>query len=97
MNSPWLVVLNPISGQGRAMQHRHEIEAVLRRHGIDFTLEISDRPGHAIEIVSRAIAGGCRNVLAVGGDGTMNECVNGIGFDAHEVTGMPPNKSDASS
>ena len=79
------------------MQHRHEIEAVLRRHGIDFTLEISDRPEHAIEIVSRAIAGGCRNVLAVGGDGTMNECVNGIGFDAHEVTGMPPNKSDASS
>jgi YegS/Rv2252/BmrU family lipid kinase len=78
MNSPWLVVLNPISGQGRAMQHRHEIEAVLRRHGIDFTLEISDRPEHAIEIVSRAIAGGCRHVLAVGGDGTVNECVNGI-------------------
>ena len=60
------------------MQHRHEIEAVLRRHGIDFTLEISDRPEHAIEIVSRAIAGGCRHVLAVGGDGTVNECVNGI-------------------
>ncbi len=78
MHGPWLVVLNPISGQGRAMQHRHEIEAVLRRHGIDFTLEISDRPEHAIEIVSRAIAGGCRHVLAVGGDGTVNECVNGI-------------------
>ena len=78
MNSPWLVVLNPISGQGRAMHHRHEIEAVLRRHGIDFALEISERPGHAIEIVSGAIRSGCRHVLAVGGDGTVNECANGI-------------------
>ena len=72
MEKRWLVVANPISGQGRAMQHRHEIEAVLRRHGIDFTLEISDRPGHAIEIVSRAIAGGWREVPPAGGDGAMN-------------------------
>lgn len=78
MGNRWLVVLNPISGQGRAMLHRHEIEAVLRRHGIDFALVISDRPGHAIEIVSRAIADGCRHILAVGGDGTVNECANGI-------------------
>ena len=78
MQTHWLVVLNPISGQGRAMHHRHEIEAVLRRHGLDFELEISDRPGHAIELVSRAIEGGCRHVLAVGGDGTVNECANGI-------------------
>jgi len=78
MHNRWLAVLNPISGQGRAMHHRHEIEAVLRRHGIDFALEISDRPGHAIEIVSRAIESGCRHVLAVGGDGTVNECANGI-------------------
>ena len=32
MEKRWLVVANPISGQGRAMHHRHEIEAVLRRH-----------------------------------------------------------------
>lgn len=84
MHSQWLVILNPISGQGRAMHHRHEIEAVLRRHGIDFKLEISERPGHAIELVSRAIEGGCRHILAVGGDGTVNECANGI-FRQHAV------------
>ncbi|MDP1652465.1 MAG: acylglycerol kinase family protein, partial [Rhodocyclaceae bacterium] len=78
MENRWHIILNPISGQGRAMHHRHEIEAVLRRHGLDFVLQISDRPGHAIELVSRAIEGGCRHVLAVGGDGTVNECVNGI-------------------
>lgn len=78
MKLHWLVVANPISGQGRAMHHRHEIEAVLHRHGIDFDFAISERPGHAVELVAQAVAGGCRNILAVGGDGTVNECANGL-------------------
>lgn len=84
MESRWLIVANPISGQGRAMHHRHEIEAVLRRHGLDFDFVISEYPGHAVELVARAVAGGCRHVLAVGGDGTVNECANGI-FSQHAV------------
>jgi YegS/Rv2252/BmrU family lipid kinase len=78
MEKRWLVVANPISGQGRAMHHRHEIEAVLRRHGLDFDFVISERPGHAVDLVARAIEGGCRHILAIGGDGTVNECANGI-------------------
>ena len=78
MSERWFIVANPISGQGRAMHHRHEIEAVLRRHGIEFDFTISERPGHAIELVAQAVAGGCRRVLAVGGDGTLNECANGL-------------------
>ncbi len=78
MEKRWLVVANPISGQGRAMHHRHEIEAVLRRHDIDFDFAISERPGHAVELVARAVEGGCRHILAIGGDGTVNECANGI-------------------
>lgn len=78
MNGRWLVIANPISGQGRAMHHRHEIEAVLQRHGVAFELVVSEHPGHAIELVARAVEGGCRRILAVGGDGTVNECANGI-------------------
>lgn len=78
MNKRWLVIANPISGQGRAMHHRHEIEAVLQRHGVAFELVVSEHPGHAIELVARAVEGGCRRILAVGGDGTVNECANGI-------------------
>ena len=78
MENRWLVVANPISGQGRAMHHRHEIEAVLQRHGVAFDFVISEHPGHAIELVARAVEGGCRQILAVGGDGTVHECANGI-------------------
>ena len=78
MQDRWLIVANPISGQGRAMHHRHEIEAILRRHGVAYDLVISERPGHAIELVAQAVTGGCRRILAVGGDGTVNECANGL-------------------
>lgn len=85
MNTRWLVVANPISGQGRAMHHRHEIEAVLRRHGLDFDFAISEHPGHAIDLARAAVERGCRHVLAVGGDGTVNECANGI-FRQHAAS-----------
>jgi YegS/Rv2252/BmrU family lipid kinase len=78
MADHWLIVANPISGQGRAMHHRREIEAVLQRHGIDFSFEISEHPGHTTELAQAAIERGCRHVLAVGGDGTVNEAANGI-------------------
>lgn len=78
MADHWLVVANPISGQGRAMHHRHEIEAVLRRHSLAFSLEISERPWHTAELVQAAIGRGCRRILVAGGDGTVNEAVNGI-------------------
>lgn len=78
MESHWFVVANPISGQGRAMHHRREIEAVLRRHGLSFDFRISEHPGHTIDLVREAIAAGQRRILAVGGDGTVNEAVNGI-------------------
>jgi YegS/Rv2252/BmrU family lipid kinase len=74
----WLVVANPISGQGRAMHHRHEIEAILQRHGLAFDFVISEHPGHAVDLVACAVADGCRRILAVGGDGTVNECANGV-------------------
>ncbi|HMM53616.1 MAG TPA: diacylglycerol kinase family lipid kinase [Candidatus Desulfobacillus sp.] len=78
MNGRWLVVANPISGQGRAMHHRHEIAATLQRHGLVHDFVVSERPGHAVELVAHAVAQGCRGVLAVGGDGTVHECANGI-------------------
>lgn len=78
MKHRWLAVLNPISGQGRAMHHRHAIEAILRRHGLACELVVSEHPGHAVDLVAGALEGGCRRILAIGGDGTAHECANGI-------------------
>lgn len=74
----WLVVLNPVSGRGRALRHRGEIERLLERNGMRSIIAISEYHGHAIEIVAQAVRAGCRRVLAAGGDGSLNEAANGV-------------------
>lgn len=52
--------------------------AKLKERELDFELLHTRGPGHATELARSAIAGGCRLVVAVGGDGTIHEVVNGM-------------------
>jgi diacylglycerol kinase (ATP) len=49
----------------------------------------SERPGHLIELARAAVDGGARLVVAVGGDGTLNEVVNGIAGRDVELATIP--------
>jgi len=46
--------------------------------GFGFSLLISDRPGHARELAARAAGEGAETVIVIGGDGTINEVVDGL-------------------
>ena len=71
------VVINPIAGL-RLPGDRPERRAALARrafarHGIDGTVTVTDRAGHAGDLAARAAAEGVDLVVAWGGDGTVNE------------------------
>jgi YegS/Rv2252/BmrU family lipid kinase len=74
----WFAVLNPVSGGGRARRHREDIEAALRDHGVDHALHVSEHAGHAIALAREGARAGYRRFIAVGGDGTLNELLNGV-------------------
>lgn len=74
----WFVVLNPVSGRGRGWRDRDRIVAALRAHGSEVELAVSERAGHVQPLVAQALAAGHRNVLAVGGDGTVQEAANAV-------------------
>jgi len=74
----WFIVVNPASGAGRAARFRPRLEAALGRAGLAFELAESAAPGDAERLAARAAADGFRRLLAVGGDGTLNEMVNGM-------------------
>lgn len=50
----------------------------LQSEGLEFESRITTRPGEAIEMARQALLDGCRQVVAVGGDGTVHEVVNGF-------------------
>ena len=74
----WLLVLNPISGRGRGTRHRGEIEALLAAEGMAWRTVVSEYAGHTTVLAADAVRVGCRRVLVAGGDGSLNEAVNGL-------------------
>jgi diacylglycerol kinase family enzyme len=74
----WFIVVNPASGGGRASRFRPRLTAALERAGLPYQCVESAAPGDATRLFARAADEGYRRLLAVGGDGTFNELVNGL-------------------
>ena len=76
---PVHVILNPTAAGGRAKRLESRILAGLTdRFGPDYTLCVTERAGHASASASAAVAAGTALVVAVGGDGTVHEILNGL-------------------
>jgi YegS/Rv2252/BmrU family lipid kinase len=73
-----LVVLNPTAGRGSGARLLSRISACLEEHGLDYQLEVTTGPGHATHLAREAAVRGRAAVVAVGGDGTTNEVLNGL-------------------
>lgn len=70
-------VVNPVSGR-RSGSHFWKLHRDrIRSSGLRFSEEIVNAPGAAAEVTRKAILNGAGRVVAVGGDGTLNEVVNG--------------------
>jgi YegS/Rv2252/BmrU family lipid kinase len=74
----WLVIVNPNAGNGKGEKDWDMISALLEKEEILFTVQFTERKGHAIKLSQEAISAGIRKIIIVGGDGTLNEVVNGV-------------------
>lgn len=88
MSQRFLAVVNRAAGGGRCGKLVDAALDRLRAGGLELELAETIRPGHATEIARQAYGSGWRNFLAVGGDGTSYEIVNGL-FPGAEH-GEPP-------
>jgi diacylglycerol kinase (ATP) len=73
-----IVVVNPAAGGGRAGREWPRLAGELRKAGMRFDEELTTKPGDAAEIAARSAREGRRQLVAAGGDGTVNEVVNGL-------------------
>jgi YegS/Rv2252/BmrU family lipid kinase len=76
---PWLVVVNPNAGRRKGLLDWEKISGHLNHNNLQYNSVFTERPGHATEIVIENVEKeGYRRIVVVGGDGTMNEVVNGV-------------------
>lgn len=73
-----IIIVNPIANRGGGERVIPEIRSLLTGHGLDYDLVRTERPWHAAELAQEAAAAGYDPVVAVGGDGTANEVLNGL-------------------
>ena len=73
-----LVIINPSASRGRGVRAWARVRDLVTSHGLAFTEVLSERPKHAWEIAGEAATQGYSTVVAAGGDGTVNEVINGL-------------------
>ena len=72
------VIVNPVAGANSTARKWPHINRLLRHIGLSFDHQHTEGVGHAIELARVAASNGYRFLVAVGGDGTVNEVANGI-------------------
>ena len=78
MTPRFFAVVNPAAGGGRCGELADAALDRVRRAGLDLEIARTSRPREATELVRAAYGQGFRNFLAVGGDGTSYEILNGL-------------------
>lgn len=85
MKQKILFIINPISGTVSKAGVPDGIEKYLDKSRFDYTIRKTEHPGHATELARQAAEDGYDIVVAIGGDGTVNEVGRGL---THTNTAM---------
>jgi YegS/Rv2252/BmrU family lipid kinase len=90
MRPSYKIILNPAAGNGNGKKAQPQIEQLFTKFNLGYSLIRTERPGHGMELTRQAVEEGCEVVVAVGGDGTVNEVVNGLMLCKQEGETVPP-------
>lgn len=72
------LIVNPVAANGGVGKNWPRVRDFLQAEGAEFDAVLTEKPGHATRLARRALDDGYRTIVAVGGDGTVNEVLNGL-------------------
>ena len=78
MLNSFFIVVNPSSGNTNFKKSWETITHFLKLKNINFSYSFTEYRKHEVILVDKAIKQGYRNIISVGGDGTLHHVVNGI-------------------
>lgn len=85
-----IVILNPTAGKGHAEKRIPEIESFFFQHKIPYEIILTEHPGHAIKLAEKYAMMEDVLIVAAGGDGTINEIINGLMHAKKKLDGRIP-------
>ena len=85
-------IINPISGVGSKRKIPKMIEGICSKKNCSLNISFTEYAGHASELTRQAIEEGDEYILAVGGDGTVNEIARAM-IHSNAILGIIPKGS----
>jgi YegS/Rv2252/BmrU family lipid kinase len=88
-------IINPKSSSGKGIRHWWTVKDELDRQNIKYTADFTKQEGHAIKLAQEICHEnqGIKNIVVLGGDGTLNEVINGIDNYEDVILGYIPSGS----
>ena len=91
-------IVNPHSRSGQGAQLWRRLEMELKKSTVEYQVNLTERPGHARELAARLTTGqpdgaSSQVIVAVGGDGTLNEVLDGLHVSSQVTLGYIPTGS----
>lgn len=80
----WGFIVNPVAGNHFAEGYADTVKEMAKKHNVNAEIVFTERKGHAAELAERYIEKGFRYIIAVGGDGTINETAKAV-IDKEDV------------
>jgi diacylglycerol kinase (ATP) len=90
LSEKWAFIVNPISGNCFGKTMVPVIEEKIKQYNINAEIILTERPGHATELAKAFLERGTKYIIAVGGDGTMNEVSRALLNNSQVITGIIP-------
>ncbi len=84
-----LFIVNPSAGNGNAGKEWPEIEKEIDSNFPEHECVLTERPGHATELAKNGAIKGFDTIVSCGGDGTLNEVINGVAGSEIRVALIP--------
>lgn len=81
-----IFIVNPVAANGRTSRSWRRLETDLQEKGYIFDVAYTRRPMHAVDLTRHALEEGFERVIAVGGDGTFNEVINGFYMNGEKIS-----------
>ncbi len=78
MDTSWFLIVNPVAGNGHFDKLWAKIQQELKANNISYEYTKTEYSKHEIELVNKAVNKGYKNIISVGGDGTLHHIINGI-------------------
>lgn len=86
----WSFIVNPTAGSGSGAKLLPELEQQLADRSLNATIHVTERHLHASELSQESLEDDCTHIIAVGGDGTMNEVAKPLIGQKDIISGLVP-------